>query len=313
MPKHTEARPQQRPWFEPANVRLGNFELADDVRDIAGWERLLPPKNWVAGRGEALEARLPVKWPKKYYGPGGQKFAPASFYQSACMLCNWYLQDPSHKNWVSETVEMLIERAREFTQVQGSVRFPIYTFDHSYRNKQIKAPWTSAYACGAYLLGLTRIVDTFRSTHAQQLADEIFAGMMQLRASPDQTEYWVSMVDENGYLWLEEMPLAADPQPRILNGHIRGITGIYTYWLVSPTRTAEWALQATLQTMKDHVHLYRRPGQVNAYDLLPKTKIDYGPLRTVNQQKELFAISQDGIFQEMAEKFASDLRESQNR
>jgi hypothetical protein len=124
---------------------------------------------------------------------------------------------------------------------------------------------------------------------------------------PGNEEYWVTFVDDDGYLWLEEMPLPVDPQPRILNGHIRGITGIYTYWLINGGGDAKWLLSSALQTVKDHIHLYRRPGKANAYDLLQKTKIDYGPRRTVKQQKELFWITGDPIFKEMSEKFAADM------
>jgi hypothetical protein len=139
---------------------------------------------------------------------------------------------------------------------------------------------------------------------------EILAGLARpIDPGEPRPEYWVSFVDERGYLWFEEQPLDQVEQPRILNGHIRALTGLYFYWAHTKDEIALSLLEAGIKTIEDNALAYRRPGAINAYDQMQPDVADYGPARTTDQQDILFRLTGDPVFAKYRDMFEEDMRD----
>ncbi len=295
----------------PAMYDLEAFEISTDEPHVLDVAARRPPRGWQPQADAALDDALPFPWPEKYLVTFRQPFNPHGFFTNAAALAGEFLRtgDPVVRKIAGD----LHRRMREYTAMQGNARFLVYTFPKGYRGMKVQPPWTSAYASGAALIGLTLLADSGAVPEAADDAREVLIGLGRPITPPaSSTDLWVSFVDRDRCLWFEEMPLAQAEQPRILNGHIRALTGLYVYWVRTREPAALELLRAGVLTVKRHALEYRRPGRVNAYDLLEPAIDDYGPERTIAQQDFLYRLTGMSAFAEYRDLFEADVAASRS-
>ena len=131
----------------------------------------------------------------------------------------------------------------------------------------MNAPWFSGMAQGLVLSLEVRLFELTGDPAALTRAGEVFASfeIAGPRGGP-----WVTWVDRDRYLWIEEYP-SAHPD-RALNGFIFGVFGVYDYWRVTRDPDAERILLATVTTLRHYVTKYRRPGVPSYYCLAHVTR-----------------------------------------
>jgi hypothetical protein len=146
--------------------------------------------------------------------------------------------------------------------------------------------------------------DTGRAAYLAA-ADLLFGSFRHLGRGPGP---WVTYVDAEGYLWLEEYP-AADARPdHTANGFNYAVFGIYDYWSATQDPAALQILRASLTTMRHYLEQYRIPGSYSRYCLShgdPQPK--YHRIVT-GQLVHLARMSGDDYFLSMSKLFAEDYR-----
>lgn len=294
-------------------VSIGDKTVLSTAWDIDAGEARAPnfrkgvlPKNWTPDPTKPLDAALPRPWPKRYIEEYQQFFNPNIFYNNARSLCEY---DKAHDSEAARAIAVqLYNRYKDYTEERDGAAYVVYKFPYEYAKRQIAAPWTSAYASGAALIGLVALGDCLGIEGAKASADAILEGLARPIALHDERpDLWVSFVDKEGFLWFEEMPLNEPNQPRILNGHIRAITGLYTYYYAYGGETARKLLLAGATTIAHYAPLYRALGETNRYDLLEPYNNDYSPARTIAQQEILFKLTGDPIFAAYRDAFTHDM------
>jgi len=286
-----------------------NYTISDDDMNVFPVRTASPPKGWEPDLTQGLDAALPLPWPDAYAKARGQPFNPWAFFRNVSILCSHWKKTGNAET--HRILGLLHKRLLEYSVLREGKRFLLYQFEKDYRGKyHVRVPWASAYASGAALIGLTTMAQCANRPEVLHTAREVLVGL----ASPidprnDRPDLWVSFVDEAGYLWFEEKPLDQVEQPRILNGHIRALTGIYIYWVHTKDETALALLRSGIKTIEDHALRYRNPGGINAYDLMQPYIADYGPERTVVQQDILYRMTGDPVFAKYRDIFGADMRD----
>jgi hypothetical protein len=266
------------------------------------------PKDWTPNLTLDLDDALPFPWPDKYITLFKQPFAPWSFFRNAAALYNYYSQTGDVT--ALDLMEKLYARFLEYTLEDNEQMFVLYRFKKPYRGIDVAVPWTSAYASGAALIGLTLMNECLGKAEILQVARKILGGLGgAIDTRETRPRYWVSFVDPHGFLWFEEMPLDQETQPRILNGHIRAITGLYIYYVFTKDQMALDLLRSGIRTVEEYTPYYRKEGKVNAYDLLEPYIPDYGPYRTIDQQRMIWKMTGETIFKTYSDLFESDISE----
>ncbi|MDJ0694071.1 MAG: D-glucuronyl C5-epimerase family protein [Mastigocoleus sp. MO_188.B34] len=274
------------------------------------------PRNWkipVHNLNDSLESILPYNLPDNYIKKYKQLFSPWTFKVNAMALANVQTSNQAEYDALVKLKDKLIDRLLEFTVLQSQARYIIYKFDFpiSDTDSVLLKPWVSGFAQGVTLSGLYHLYQRFGDERCLKIADEIFATFTQYR-NKQNNKFWVTEIDESGYIWIEEYPLNSEPQPKVLNGHIHGILGVYDYYRMRPdNKDVLTFLQGAITTVHRYVNQYRKPGHINLYDLRFK-KSDYGPQRTILQQKYLFDITGQPYFLKMSESFKKDFARASN-
>ena len=284
---------------------VGQYRISPEEGAVFAVAARRVPSGWRPIPGASLDEGLPFPWPPKYVDVFKQPFNPHGFFTNAAALANEYGRsgDPE----IADMARALHARFLEYTAQRGTARFVIYTFAKSYRRIKIPPPWTSAYASGAGLIGLALLTDAGLVPREDGTADELLRGLGTPATSLREDDLWVSFVDDDGCLWFEEMPLPQVEQPRILNGHIRALTGLYIHWVRRQTPLALELLRAGILTIERHAMEFRRPGEINRYDLLEPPIADYGPDRTIDQQDFLWRMTGDATFARYRDVFRADI------
>jgi len=141
--------------------------------------------------------------------------------------------------------------------------------------------------------------------------DRITEGLARAYTKPShldkRPDKWISYIDENSLLWFDEYPLENGDPTLVLNGHIFAVECLHQAWKFYRDEYLLDLIQAGLTTMRYSVQRFRRSGKVNIYSLNNTPKSDYLPRRTVRQQCELFVLSGDVFFKNMASTFYRDI------
>jgi len=285
-----------------------NYATSDNHPEVYPITAMSPPKSWEPDLSNGLDAALPFPWPDKYIEKFKQPFNPWAFFRNASALCSHY--EISKSGETLKIIQALYDRLLEYSAERDGQRFLLYNFKKGYRGIAVDVPWTSAYASGAALIGLTFMSECADMPEALTTAKEVLAGLASpIDPSKNRPDLWVSFVDDRGFLWFEEKPLDQVEQPRILNGHIRALTGLYIYWAHTKDEEALPLLRAGIKTIEEYAPSYRIPGKVNAYDMIQPPVDDYGPERTIAQQDILFKMTGEPVFAIYRDVFEMDMRD----
>jgi hypothetical protein len=262
------------------------------------------PDGWRPDLTLPLDEAMPHPWTEKYVRVYKQPFVPHGFMGNAVALAGYFESTDSPDAVVLQ--RRLLARMLDFSFEREGARFLLYRFAKAYRAARLGNPWTSGYASGAALIGLTAMM-AMRVEGAAEIAREVLYGLARpVRLSDDRSGHWVSLVDDDGFLWFEEVPLATRPS-HILNGHIRALLGLYTYFSTTGDRLALSLLRAGLATIEANALRFRVPGKINRYDLLEPYMADYSPERTWGQQHVLSRISGETAFAHYRDVFRADI------
>jgi len=215
-----------------------------------------------------------------------------SYYQS---------RDSLYLNWIRKYYEKELELAvedRNAIYFQYNFNWPM----HGNKNELMKAPWLSGLTQGVALMVFSRLSGFTGDSEYTAMARKTFNSFNMFVG---EHEPWITMVDENNYLWIEEYPNETDPN-FTLNGFIFCIYGLYEYWSVTKDPHAEFLIQASITTIKHYIEQFRVPGGISYYCL--KHKFQYPGYHNIHigQLKTLYAFTGDKYFEAMADSFYND-------
>ena len=173
--------------------------------------------------------------------------------------------DPERLELARRQADRLLNRALP----QGDAIYLPYPFDfrrHNRADDVMRAPWFSAMAQGQALSVFVRLVEITGDKAYQDAADRTFASFLSPGDPPkDDGSIWTVFIDAHGYYWPEEY--AATTPDRTFNGAMFAAYGIYDYYRLTDSRSAELLFQATLTTVHHALDGIRVPGGVSYYCL----------------------------------------------
>ena len=228
---------------------------------------------------------------------GGQEFNHVSAQARYGLLnVNAYRAtgDPTYLTRAEAQAQRLIDRATD----AGGAWFHPYDYEWG----SMQPPWYSALGQGYALSLFTRLYELTGDETYRGAADATFASF--LVAGPTTTP-WVSDVDPNGYLWLQEYPGSSDLD--VLNGFLVAALGIYDYYRVTGDPDALALFRGAATTVADNVVAYRQRGWCSLYCLGDRLTASASYHEVVVQQLlALFTITGDTRFAQWADTFEGD-------
>lgn len=231
-----------------------------------------------------------------------------------------------HANWQINRDDAYLDRAianmdallKRTDKTKYGPYFP-YTFDfplHGDADNTIRAPWYSAMAQGQVLSALIRLYEATGDNEWLDRAGEVFTSLATVYGADQVTnpdmQPWTTFVDQDGFLWFEEYAGGGVPPMRVLNGHIFAIYGLYDFWRVTKSATAEALLDGGLATVVHYVPRLRVEGEPSWYGMRirdnPKAQSPTYHRIHVAQLRQLGRFTGDPIFNTLADQLESDFR-----
>ncbi|MBL4754604.1 MAG: hypothetical protein JKY52_13545 [Flavobacteriales bacterium] len=180
-----------------------------------------------------------------------------------------------------------------------SFRFPL----HGYVNEMMEAPWYSSMAQGIALSLFVRLYKISGEAKHLGNARKLFNSFKPLKG--EGTDTWLSCVDANNHLWIEEYPM---PVPCLtLNGMVFSLFGIYDYWTLTQDPSAEKILLGGLTTIRHNLPSFRVEGEASYYCLKHKIQSTDYHFVHMDQLKVLYLLTDDIVFKQVGDQFYEDL------
>jgi hypothetical protein len=222
--------------------------------------------------------------------------------------------------------EVYVRKLIELADERDAKLYLTYDFDahlHPWlTNDWRRAPWFSGMAQGEMLMLLSRLHRATDDDYYLMNAHRVFSTFLDF--NPPSSSRTVS-VDSAGYYWINEYP-ASDP-PRVLNGFIFAVRGLYEYWRelnknrspivpqdvpYEPKIKQELAVQSVLvaafTTLRHHAQLYRRPGGVSVYCLGHRVQNTKYHRLHIQLLKDLESMTDEAWFGSLADSLTADHR-----
>lgn len=234
-------------------------------------------------------------------------YHPVSMIQQSLALIDVYnsTKDLKHLN----RVKLIAKKLEDLSLTIDSSLFVSYSFDfslHGSKEDTLYAPWNSGMAQGELLSLFVRLYEITNEKHYLETSKKIF-NSFNLSHHNKIGKPWVSCVDEDKYLWLEEYP--ENPPAYTLNGMMFAMFGIYDFYRVTKSPEAEKIFRGTLQTIKDNVHKFRTVGGISHYCLRHHNVMSIKYHHThIYQLKHLYDMTGDDFFLEMSNNFINDTK-----
>lgn len=241
---------------------------------------------------------------------GKLNYHPVHLAQRALSLLDVYNTTRADKSL--DTAQKIAKKLFHLSMEFKSADFFPYTFDfplHGYKEETMFSPWYSAMAQGQILSLFVRLYEITHDNFYLEVSGKIFNSFNLSHYNVDGMP-WVTCVDENGYLWLEEYPRL---QPAYtLNGMIFALFGVYDYYRITKNPMAENTLRGAILTIKENIDKFRVENAISHYCLRhPMVRsLKYHKIH-IWQLKELYKITGDSVFLESAKSFAADTRSIQ--
>lgn len=172
-----------------------------------------------------------------------------------------------------------------------------YEFDlHNTPRYHMEPPWVSALAQGKLLSVYVRAFQITRDSSYYHKSEKIFQSFLENDESGN--PYWVSYIDADSLLWLEEYPLS-EPN-NTLNGMIVAIFGIYEYHAMKKDLLSKRILEGAIYTIKATIGKFRRECHLSNYCLNHQVQnVKYHSIH-IYQLGVLYQLTGEGVFKEMA-------------
>jgi hypothetical protein len=292
--------------FDPAtwdSCNYVSFEANEIPIKILDYERLPYVENSTAVKKKEFYDVDSV--PLHSYR-GRLNYHPVYIAQYALKMLDVFIttQDSLYLRQLEKITDKLVGTSLE---IDSAIFFP-YTFNfplHGCKEETMLAPWYSGMAQGQILSLYCRLYEVTNEIHYLEVSHKIFNSFTRLKGEGNNP--WVSCVDKNGNLWLEEYP--RDLPCFTLNGKVFAIYGIYDYYRVTKDKYAEKILIASITTIRDNIHRFRNENDVSWYCL--KHNNFHGQYTRyhkihIDQLSMLYEITGDTYFKKMADKFEND-------
>lgn len=121
-------------------------------------------------------------------------------------------------------------------------------------------PWYSSMSQGFALATFVRLSQATGEIKWRQYADMTFASYFADSRERD----WISLIDDDGNLWLEEYPETSIPT-KVLNGHLFSAESLQYYWLATGNSYAEGLVDGAVTSVVREFSNYRYPGNSSLY------------------------------------------------
>jgi hypothetical protein len=200
-------------------------------------------------------------------------------------------------------LERMVNRTGVFARGAEYFRYP---FDFQLApdpSSVIRAPWYSGIAQGRALSAFLRMYEATGEPIWRERADRTFRSFVNDR---QRRQPWVSYVDADGNLWLEQYP--TDTPSHVLNGHITAAIGLYEYALATGDPQARELFDAAATTVRRNFRRYRVPGQLSRYDLLYRRTFKNYHEAHIRQLRQLALMTGDATFKQYADLLERDQR-----
>ena len=197
---------------------------------------------------------------------------PVRYAQASFLYSNSYrvTKDPAYLTAAQNAAQKLVD----IKVVVGDAWFYPYDFDfavHGDTTETLKAPWYSAMAQGYALTAFVRLFEHTGEARWKTAADATFQA---LRHAPQPGLPWVSWVDADSNLWLEEYPRPqVTNSEKVLNGHGFAAYGLYDYWNLTGDPEALRLFNGGSTTMERLIlSEFRVPNYASYYSLRHKVR-----------------------------------------
>jgi len=272
----------------------------------------LPPDDWVPTFSDKpIGERLPFNWSQPYREVYKQDFEPVTFYNNAIALCNFAKKRPDMHDAAAKLYGELIRYTATYLDEDSGGLWVRNGFDFVQHGETIPAPWYGGIMNAFVATGMLLAEDCFKDPEYSRTIKGLIGAFHVFHEEGEvPPQRWFSYIDANGYLWFDEYPKPGGVASRVLNGNIFGLFALAVYADRYKDKAARALVDANLTTLKQNIMLFRRPGQINSYDLYKPSHPDYGPNRTIRQQCQLWRLTGDHIFRGMAYVFMQDIIDS---
>ena len=193
--------------------------------------------------------------------------------------------------------------------------FP-YPFDfalHGLPQETMRAPWYSGMAQG---MALSLFVELYRRTNDSDWLTAAAGTVASFRNGPSTGLPWVTHIDGQGYLWLEEYPREpASASDFTLNGHLFATFGLYDYATLSGDPWTTQLFDGAATTARHYGSAFapdgfRIPSWLSAYCLRHGVlDIKYHGI-VMNQLIAAHSLTADAVFARLSDTFRTDYPET---
>lgn len=205
--------------------------------------------------------------------------------------------------YVNSSKEEYRKRALEYfnelfsgvqTDSRGNFLFP-YWFPFKFI-QWLNPPWYSGMAQGQVLSAISVMYIIEKNEEYKNLARKIYPTLLYMK---DSNTPWVSLIDKDGYFWIEEYP--ANEPSHVLNGFVYSLLGVYDAlsYLNLDSKDNEVLLNilsAGLRTIRDNFLFFVNRKGYSYYSIGKKVFSWYYHKIHTTQSWILFLISKDEKF-----------------
>jgi heparosan-N-sulfate-glucuronate 5-epimerase len=221
----------------------------------------------------------------------GKQINPAMISQQAIYYESEYQKgNKSCKQLFLNNANYLVENAAQYDN------YTLWQYNFPWPAYNLTNPWISALTQGQ---GVQVLIKAYNMT-----GDKKYLNSANLALNSFYVEVkdgGITYKDQNGW-WYEEYPTDTDVQPRVLNGMIFALFGIYEYYEFTGDKDAKYLFDKGIISLKSNLHDYD-VGDWTYYDALGhRASTSYSKIHT-NQMLQLYEITKDPFFKEYYEKF----------
>lgn len=203
---------------------------------------------------------------------------------------NYYKQLDDNKDSLTESrfsgcIDWLIKNISdkgEYALYEFGWRQPFYD--------SVNVPWTSGMTSGRSIEAFTAAYRRYHKKEYLHAANKLLKGFYQ----PIQAGGF-TYKDTSGW-WFEEFSDSNMHTPRILDGHIFALTGVYQFWQLTKSDSALFVFQQGIHSLKSHLPAYDRGDGWSYYDIYRTASDKKYHMLLTTQMKELWQMTHDPIF-----------------
>ncbi len=238
-----------------------------------------------------------------YFYQGMNHYHPVSIAEYGLQILDVY--HDTKKTILMDQILVLADKLEGLSLNTESTMFFPYSYDfslHGIEEETLNAPWYSSMAQGIALSFFTRLYEETGDQQYLKMSKRIFQSFLPLKGND--AKPWVSCVDKDGGLWLEEYP--EEIPAMTLNGMNFAIYGVYDYYRITKSREAKVILMASLTTVKSNISRYRMEGDMSLFCIKHDVQSPYHHEVHGKQLHHFYLMTGDEYFEEMAGLFEDD-------